>query len=36
MENNVSNEMNRFETNLSDDILAELFLAQMMLAFKKS
>ncbi|MED4286833.1 IDEAL domain-containing protein [Priestia megaterium] len=36
MENNVSHEMKRIETNVSDEILAELFLAQMMNDFKKS
>ncbi|MDN3233365.1 IDEAL domain-containing protein [Priestia megaterium] len=35
MENNVSNEVNRVETNISDEILAELFLEQMLCEYKK-
>ncbi|GAB1786122.1 IDEAL domain-containing protein [Priestia megaterium] len=36
MENNVSNEMNQAETNISDEMLAEVFLDQVMKDFKKS
>ena len=36
MENNALNEMDRVDPNLRDEMLAKLFLAQMMLAFKKS
>ncbi|MGG1073815.1 phosphoesterase [Priestia megaterium] len=35
MENNVSNEVNRVETNISEGILAELFLEQMLCGYKK-
>ncbi|MBZ5482913.1 IDEAL domain-containing protein [Priestia megaterium] len=35
MENNVSNEINRVETNISDEVVVELFLAQIMNDFKK-
>ncbi|MFZ7825838.1 IDEAL domain-containing protein [Priestia sp. J2] len=36
MENNVLNEMNQVDPNLSDEMLAELFLDQMMNDFKRS
>ncbi|MGV7002180.1 IDEAL domain-containing protein [Priestia megaterium] len=36
MENNVSNEVKRMETNISDEMLPELFLNQVMKDFKKS
>ncbi|MGG0471458.1 IDEAL domain-containing protein [Priestia aryabhattai] len=36
MENNVSNEIKRIETNISDEMLPELFLNQVMKDFKKS
>jgi len=36
MENNTLNEMDRVDPNLRDEILAELFLDQMMNNFKKS
>ncbi|MEB4860688.1 IDEAL domain-containing protein [Priestia aryabhattai] len=36
MENNVLNEMNRVDPNLRDEMLAELFLDQMMNDFKRS
>ena len=36
MENNVSNEITRVETNISDEVVAELFLDQVMKDFKKS
>ncbi|MGC9933445.1 IDEAL domain-containing protein [Priestia aryabhattai] len=36
MENNVLNEMDRVDPNLRDEMLAELFLEQMMKNFKKS
>ncbi|MCG0050765.1 IDEAL domain-containing protein [Priestia aryabhattai] len=36
MENNVLNEMDRVDPNLRDEMLAELFLDQMMNNFKKS
>jgi uncharacterized protein YpiB (UPF0302 family) len=36
MENNVSNEIKRIETNISDEMLPELFLTQVMKDFKKS
>ncbi|WP_129708098.1 IDEAL domain-containing protein [Priestia megaterium] len=36
MENNVSNEMNRVEPSISDQVLTELFLDQVMKDFKKS
>ncbi|MBX9968345.1 IDEAL domain-containing protein [Priestia aryabhattai] len=35
MENNMSNEMNQAETSISDEMLAELFLSQVMNDFKK-
>ena len=35
MENNVLNEMDRVDPNLRDEMLAELFLNQMMKNFKK-
>jgi len=36
MENDVFNEINRVDTNIRDEMLAELFLDQMMNDFKKS
>ncbi|WP_340598716.1 IDEAL domain-containing protein [Priestia megaterium] len=36
MENNMSNEMSQAETSISDEMLAELFLSQVMNDFKKS
>ena len=36
MENNLLNEMDRVDPNLRDEMLAELFLEQMMKNFKKS
>ncbi|MCF6799776.1 IDEAL domain-containing protein [Priestia megaterium] len=36
MENNVLNEMNRVDPNLRDEMLAELFLDQMVNDFKRS
>ncbi|MEH6985765.1 IDEAL domain-containing protein [Priestia megaterium] len=36
MENNILNEMERVDPNLRDEILAELFLNQMMDNFKRS
>jgi len=36
MENNALNEMNRVDANLRDEMLAELFLNQMMDDFKKN
>ena len=36
MENNVSNEIMRIKTNISDEMLPELFLTQVMKDFKKS
>lgn len=36
MENNLSNEIKRIETNISDEMLPELFLNQVMKDFKKS
>ena len=36
MENNVSNEIMRLETNISDEMLPELFLTQVIKDFKKS
>ncbi|MCY9018241.1 IDEAL domain-containing protein [Priestia megaterium] len=36
MDNNVLNEMNRVDPNLRDEMLAELFLDQMMNDFKRS
>lgn len=36
MENNLSNEIKRIETNISDEMLSELFLNQVMKDFKKS
>ncbi|MBE5102048.1 IDEAL domain-containing protein [Priestia aryabhattai] len=36
MENNVLNEMDRIDQNLRDEMLAELFLDQMMKNFKKN
>ncbi|MGE7717673.1 IDEAL domain-containing protein [Priestia megaterium] len=36
MENNALNEMNRVDSNLRDEMLAELFLDQMMDDFKRS
>ncbi|MBD8847408.1 IDEAL domain-containing protein [Priestia megaterium] len=36
MENNIFNEMDRVDPNLRDEILAELFLNQMMDNFKRS
>ncbi|MDN4865489.1 IDEAL domain-containing protein [Priestia megaterium] len=36
MENNIFNEMERVDPNLRDEILAELFLNQMMDNFKRS
>jgi uncharacterized protein YpiB (UPF0302 family) len=36
MENNVSNEVKRMETNISDEMLPELFLNQVIKDFKKS
>ncbi|WP_456318521.1 IDEAL domain-containing protein [Priestia megaterium] len=35
MENNMSNKMSQVETSISDEILAELFLGQVMKDFKK-
>ena len=35
MENNMSNEMSQAETSISDEMLAELFLSQVMKDFKK-
>ncbi|RAS87812.1 IDEAL domain-containing protein [Priestia endophytica] len=35
MENNVSNEMNQVEINIDDEVVAELFLNQMVKDFKK-
>ncbi|MCA1053034.1 MULTISPECIES: IDEAL domain-containing protein [Priestia] len=35
MENNISNEMSQLEKNISDEILAELFLSQVTKQFKK-
>ncbi|MFE4036333.1 IDEAL domain-containing protein [Priestia sp. YIM B13489] len=35
MENNMSNEMSQAETSISDEMLAELFLSQVMNDFKK-
>lgn len=35
MENNISNEMSQIEKNISDEILAELFLSQVMKQFKR-
>jgi uncharacterized protein YpiB (UPF0302 family) len=36
MEDNVSNEMNRVEINIHDEVVAELFLNQVVKDFKKS
>ncbi|UOE63002.1 IDEAL domain-containing protein [Priestia filamentosa] len=36
MENNVSNEMNQVEINIHDEVVAELFLNQVVKDFKKS
>jgi uncharacterized protein YpiB (UPF0302 family) len=36
MENNVSNEVKRLETNISDEMLPELFLNQVTKDFKKN
>ena len=36
MENNALNEMNRVDSNLRDEMLAELFLDQMVSDFKRS
>ena len=36
MENDVFNEINRFDPNIRDEMLAELFLDQLMNDFKKS
>ncbi|KAB2489622.1 IDEAL domain-containing protein [Priestia endophytica] len=36
MENNVSNEMNQVEINIEDEVVAELFLNQVVKDFKKS
>ncbi|RAS77287.1 IDEAL domain-containing protein [Priestia endophytica] len=36
MENNVSNEMNQVEINIEDEVLAELFLNQVVKDFKKT
>ncbi|MED4155184.1 IDEAL domain-containing protein [Priestia aryabhattai] len=36
MENNILNEMDRIDPNLRDEMLAELFLNQMMNEFKRS
>ncbi|MGW9103803.1 IDEAL domain-containing protein [Priestia megaterium] len=36
MENNALNEINRFDANLRDEMLAELFLNQMMDDFKRN
>ena len=35
MENNMSNEISQVETSISDEMLAELFLSQVMNDFKK-
>ncbi|RAS91767.1 phosphoesterase [Priestia endophytica] len=35
MENNVSNEMSQVETDIHDEVIAELFLNQVMKDFKK-
>ncbi|RAS72796.1 IDEAL domain-containing protein [Priestia endophytica] len=35
MENNVSNEMNQVEVNIHDEVVAELFLNQVVKDFKK-
>lgn len=35
MENNISNEMSQLEKNISDEILAELFLSQVTKQFKR-
>lgn len=35
MENNMSNEISQVETSISDEMLAELFLSQVMKDFKK-
>ncbi|MCM3773878.1 IDEAL domain-containing protein [Priestia aryabhattai] len=35
MENNVSNEINRVEINVSDEVMAEMFLNQAIKDFKK-
>jgi uncharacterized protein YpiB (UPF0302 family) len=35
MENNMSNKMSQVETSISDEMLAELFLGQVMKDFKK-
>ncbi|MCM3796895.1 MULTISPECIES: IDEAL domain-containing protein [Priestia] len=35
MENNISNEMSQIEKNISEEILAELFLSQVTKQFKK-
>jgi uncharacterized protein YpiB (UPF0302 family) len=35
MENNVSNEMNQVEINIEDEVMAELFLNQVVKDFKK-
>lgn len=35
MENNISNEMSQLEKNISDEILAELFLSQVAKQFKR-
>ncbi|KYG33677.1 IDEAL domain-containing protein [Priestia endophytica] len=35
MENNVSNEMNQVEINIEDEVVAELFLNQVVKDFKK-
>ncbi|KML22978.1 IDEAL domain-containing protein [Priestia aryabhattai] len=35
MENNISNEMSQIEKNISDEILAELFLSQATKQFKR-
>ncbi|MCY8231696.1 IDEAL domain-containing protein [Priestia endophytica] len=35
MENNVSNEMNQVEINIHDEVVAELFLKQVVKDFKK-
>jgi uncharacterized protein YpiB (UPF0302 family) len=36
MENNVSNEMNQVEINIHDEVVAELFLNQVVKDFKKT
>jgi uncharacterized protein YpiB (UPF0302 family) len=35
MENNMSNDMSQVDTSISDEVLAELFLSQVMKDFKK-